>query len=185
MVHSIPMRDLPSVTSLFADFWQGSEKFSSLAPRHFTRRGVFAEQSRLLAGATYDRQALVTVLREQNERFGARSRTLDNIARLLVPGSTVVIGGQQAGLFGGPLYTVHKVLTILRVAEQAEKELGVPVVPVFWVASEDSDLAEIDHTFVTDRDDMLCELRLAAAPTGRFPCPVCAWVKRSDRSWRG
>jgi bacillithiol biosynthesis cysteine-adding enzyme BshC len=169
MVHSIPVRDLPSVTPLFADFWQGSERFSSLAPHHFTRRGVFAEQARLLAGATYDRQTLVTVLREQNERLGAGSRTRDNIARLLSPGSVVVIGGQQAGLFGGPLYTVHKVLTILRVAEHAEKELGSPVVPVFWVASEDSDLAEIDHTFVTDRDDKLCELRLAGRTDGKVP----------------
>ena len=169
MVHSIPMRDLPSVTPLFADFWQGSEKFSSLVPRHFMRRGVFAEQAHLLSGASRDRETLVTVLREQNMRFGAGSRTEGAIARLAQPGSMVVIGGQQAGLFGGPLYTLHKIITILLVAERAEKEIGVPVVPVFWIASEDSDLAEIDHTFVTDREDRLCELRMNGRGDGKLP----------------
>jgi bacillithiol biosynthesis cysteine-adding enzyme BshC len=169
MVHSIPVRDLPSVTPLFADFWQGSERFSSLAPRHFTRPGVFAEQSRLLAGVSRDRATLVTVLREQNERFGAGTRTLDNVARLAAQGSVAVIGGQQAGLFGGPLYTVHKAITILRVARRAEEELGSPVVPVFWIASEDSDVAEVDHVFVTDRDDVLKELRLGGNDDGKLP----------------
>ena len=64
----------------------------------------------------------------------------------------VVIGGQQAGLFGGPLYTVHKALTILQLSRRLEKQMGRPVIPVFWIASEDSDLAEVDHAFVTDRD---------------------------------
>jgi bacillithiol synthase len=169
MVHSIPMRDLPSVTPLFADFWQGSEKFISLVPRHFTRRGVFAEQARLLAGASRDRETLVKILLEQNVRFGAGSATADRISRLAKPGATVVIGGQQAGLFGGPLYTLHKIITILLVAERAEKEIGAPVVPVFWIASEDSDLAEIDHTFVTDRDDRLRELRMSGRDDGKLP----------------
>jgi bacillithiol biosynthesis cysteine-adding enzyme BshC len=169
MVHSIAIADVPSTTPLFADFWNGKESFRALLPRHFRDPHAFSEQAGLLAGARYDRATLCAVLREQNERFGAGAPVLKNIDRLAEPGSMVVIGGQQAGLFGGPLYTVHKALTIIVLARRMEKELGRTVVPVFWIASEDSDLAEVNHTFVVDRDGRLRELRLHETAEAGLP----------------
>lgn len=169
MVHSIAIADVPSSTPLFADFWNGKESFRALLPRHFKDPDAFSVQASLLAGARYDRRTLCAVLREQNERFGAGAPVLKNIDILAQPGSMVVIGGQQAGLFGGPLYTVHKALTIIVLAGRMEKELGIPVVPVFWIASEDSDLAEVNHTFVVDRDGRLRELRLHEAVEANLP----------------
>jgi bacillithiol biosynthesis cysteine-adding enzyme BshC len=81
----------------------------------------------------------------------------------------VVIGGQQAGLFGGPLYTAFKALTILEVARRAEAEIGRAVVPVFWIASEDSDLAEVNHAHVAGPDGKLRELRLDQASQPGIP----------------
>jgi bacillithiol biosynthesis cysteine-adding enzyme BshC len=84
-----------------------------------------------------------------------------------------VVGGQQAGLFTGPLYTFHKALTILRLAGEMESRLGRPVVPVFWIASEDSDLAEIDNTLLLDAQGALRPVSLPrpahAAAGGRLP----------------
>ncbi len=130
---------------------------------------ALAEQARLVDARTYDRDVLCEVLREQNERFGAGPAALGTIARLQNTAALVVIGGQQAGLFGGPLYTVHKALTILAVARHAEVTLQRPVVPIFWIASEDSDLAEVDHTYTTDREGRLVSLRMPGAAPVKVP----------------
>jgi bacillithiol synthase len=169
MVNRLPLRDIPSTTPLYADFWEGAPALRGLLPRHFAQEGAFAEQASRVGEARYDRQALRDVLREQNERFAAGGAALAAIDRLLDPRSLVVIGGQQAGLFGGPLYTVHKALTILHLAGRMEKQLDRPVIPVFWIASEDSDIAEIDHAFITDRDGALRQLKLSSDATAKLP----------------
>jgi bacillithiol biosynthesis cysteine-adding enzyme BshC len=68
--------------------------------------------------------------------------------------------GQQAGLFGGPLYTVHKILTAIRLAQQLEAQLSVPVAPLFWIAADDHDFAEVNHAHVLTPDHALNRLEL-------------------------
>ena len=68
--------------------------------------------------------------------------------------------GQQAGLFGGPLYTVHKILSAIRVAQEAERLLEVPVAPLFWIAADDHDFAEVNHTYLLSDDNTLHKLSL-------------------------
>ncbi|MGA2478669.1 MAG: bacillithiol biosynthesis cysteine-adding enzyme BshC [Spirochaetia bacterium] len=169
MVNSLPLRDIPATTALYADFWEGAPALRGLLPRHFAQEGAFAEQAKRIDGTRYDRQTLRDVLREQNERFAAGDAALSAIDRLVDPRSVVVIGGQQAGLFGGPLYTVHKALTILQLSRRLEKQMGRPVIPVFWIASEDSDLAEVDHAFVTDADGALRQLKLPSDSPAKMP----------------
>ena len=169
MVQSIPVGELPSASSLFVDLWAGARGYRGLVPRYFREPGAFAAQAKLLAAGRYRRDELVTILRAQNEKLGAGRAAMEGLGRLARPDAVVVIGGQQAGLFGGPLYTVHKALTILELSRRMEGELGIPVVPVFWIASEDSDVAEIDHAWVTDRDGELRELRLPASAPDKVP----------------
>jgi bacillithiol synthase len=169
MVQSIRIRDLPSSSRLYADCWDGTEAVRGLIPRHFRDPGAFMEQAARVGAQSYARGTLRAVLAEQNERFGAGPEALRRIGQLEDPASVVVIGGQQAGLFGGPLYTLHKALTVLSLARRQEELLGRPVVPVFWIASEDSDLAEIDHAFFTDAEGGLRELRLPDASREKVP----------------
>jgi len=169
MVQSIALRSIPSTTRLFADYWEANDGIRAMVPRHFRETNAFAEQARLIDRRQYDRRSLCAVLREQNEKLGSGPVALSNLSRLEDPSSLVAIGGQQAGLFGGPLFTVHKALTILAVARHAEKTLGRPVVPVFWIASEDSDLAEVDHAFVTDREGKLRALHMPGAAPAKVP----------------
>ena len=169
MVQSFALDTLPSTSRLYADFWNAKTAIRSLVPRHFREPAALAEQAALVDARTYDRRLLCEVLQEQNERLGAGAVVRDGLPRLLNGSSLVAIGGQQAGLFGGPLYTVHKALTILAVARHAEAVLKRPVVPVFWIASEDSDLAEVDHAFVTDRDGRLASLRMPAGVPAKIP----------------
>jgi bacillithiol biosynthesis cysteine-adding enzyme BshC len=71
-----------------------------------------------------------------------------------------VTTGQQTGLFGGPLYTVYKILSAVRLAESLESQLGEPVLPIFWIASDDHDWAEVNHTAVVDASDDVRRLAL-------------------------
>ena len=169
MIQGIALRTLPSTPKLYADYWEAKDGIRAMIPRHFREPNALAEQAKLIDSRTYDRRSLCGVLREQNERFGSGPKALANVTRLEDPKAVVVIGGQQAGLFGGPLYTAFKALTILAVARHAESVLGRPVVPVFWIASEDSDLAEVDHTFVTDREGKLQALRMPGAGQAKIP----------------
>ncbi len=72
----------------------------------------------------------------------ARRRALDTLAQ---PGTAAVVTGQQVGLFLGPLYTLYKAATAVALAEALAVETGTPCVPIFWMATEDHDFAEIDH----------------------------------------
>ena len=65
----------------------------------------------------------------------------------LAENAVAVIGGQQAGILTGPLYSVHKAISVILLAKKQREKLGVPVVPVFWVAGEDHDLNEINHVY--------------------------------------
>ncbi len=87
---------------------------------------------------------LADVLEAQAHACHAGPASVANIARLRT-GARAVVTGQQVGLFGGPLYTLYKAATAIRLATEATRETGVPHVPIFWLATEDHDFAEIDH----------------------------------------
>src|SRR5699024_2604454 len=95
----------------------------------------------------YQREELSDILLELNKEWGANEATIEQIKRLKQHNSVVVIGGQQAGLLTGPMYTMNKIISIIKLAKEQEVTLQVPVVPVFWIAGEDHDFAEINHIF--------------------------------------
>lgn len=103
------------------------------------------------------RRAMAEAIRPTSPAAEAR------LQRVVDDGGFLVTTGQQAGLFGGPLYTIYKALTAVRLAETLESALNVPVAPLFWVASEDHDWAEVNHAFALDARDSLRRLELHGA----------------------
>lgn len=103
-----------------------------------------------LKSRSYQRQELAQTIRSFMEPFGISDAAFAHLDELSNNG-VVVVGGQQAGLLTGPLYSVHKAITVILLAKQQRKELGVPVIPVFWVAGEDHDIEEINHIY-TEQD---------------------------------
>lgn len=93
------------------------------------------------------RRAMAAALQPTTE--GARAK-LETIAN---GDGFFVTTGQQAGLFSGPLFTVYKTLTTIKLAACLERDLGVPVAPVFWIAADDHDFAEVNHTFLFGMDN--------------------------------
>ena len=105
-----------------------------------------------------DRQLLHASLSAQLTRRAAPREARDAAARLTNPSSIAIVTGQQAGVFGGPLYTLVKAVTTLQLARQVQADYGVDAVPVFWVDAEDHDWAEIRSTRVLDRDGSVVDV---------------------------
>jgi bacillithiol biosynthesis cysteine-adding enzyme BshC len=99
-----------------------------------------------------DREAVATIIAAQQQRRGAPADALAAAARLGDSGTVAVVTGQQAGLFGGPLFTLLKALTALQVAERLRNDHGVPTVAIFWIDAEDHDWDEVKSCGVLDPD---------------------------------
>jgi len=88
-------------------------------------------------------QAIAGIIEAQQLKRSAPAAALAAAERLRDPRSVAVVTGQQAGLFGGPLFTLLKSLTALALAERVATELRVPAVAIFWVDAEDHDWEEV------------------------------------------
>jgi bacillithiol synthase len=145
---SISPAELPGASrlysSLLSDFSAVSDFY--IHPPNFTGIDQAAREVRLDDSV---RHAVVNVLQKQNQAFGGDDATARNLDRLR-NGAFAVVTGQQVGLFGGPAFSVYKALTAIHVARKLT-ERGTDAVPVFWLATEDHDLAEVDHTFIPKR----------------------------------
>jgi bacillithiol synthase len=145
---------LPSTNKLVANYVSGDNDTSELFHYDIQSQLIYEKRKNELLSREFPREKLVQYLEGFNERHGLGRKTINNITKLLDPSSVVVIGGQQAGLLTGPLYTIHKIITILNLAKEQEEKLNVPVIPVFWIAGEDHDFQEINHLFIKDQQSI-------------------------------
>ncbi|MGD0906999.1 MAG: bacillithiol biosynthesis cysteine-adding enzyme BshC [Candidatus Acidiferrales bacterium] len=145
---SIPAAELPGATILYTTFLNDF----SLVSQFYRHPPNLSGIQRAIEELRFDdaiRRGVVEVLRVQNRAFGCDAETIHNLDRLR-DGAVTVVTGQQVGLFGGPAYSIYKALTAIRIARELS-EKGTDAVPVFWLATEDHDLAEVDHTFFSKR----------------------------------
>jgi bacillithiol biosynthesis cysteine-adding enzyme BshC len=121
------------------------------------------------ASPTAHATALADALTRQSLAFAAGPATLANIAKLRT-GARAVVTGQQVGLFGGPLLTLLKAATAIARAKQATAATGVDHVPIFWLATEDHDIEEVDQISLLTKSAVeplqLGHPRHATAPVG-------------------
>src|SRR5699024_3294386 len=115
---------------------------------------TYQSREKTLQNKHIDRENLTEALVTMNRRWDAPQSTYLNIERLKKDNSVVVIGGQQAGLLTGPMYTINKIISIIQFAKQQESKLQTPVIPVFWIAGEDHDFAEINHIYLPEHNTM-------------------------------
>jgi len=129
-----------------------------------------------LRAQAYPRAELSALLQKTLSEYGAAAPALENARALAQPNTFAVLTGQQAGLFGGPLYSLLKAITAIKLARELSARHGVKVVPVFWVASDDHDLGEIDHAYFSGANGALerLHLKLGAEAKGASACDVKA-----------
>ncbi|MDQ0112857.1 bacillithiol biosynthesis cysteine-adding enzyme BshC [Paenibacillus harenae] len=120
------------------------------------------------AGARANASDVAAVLTAYQARLKPSAETASNIAAI-AEGAPVVVGGQQAGLWTGPLLVIHKAVSIINAAKSASAQLGRQVVPVFWIAGEDHDWDEANHAYVLTAEQELRKLSMAR-PEGARTC---------------
>jgi bacillithiol synthase len=153
---SLPFRQIPHTTPLFVDFLSKPDKLQHFYPRSAFFSEWFKDEASSLRYDDHRRERVASVLERENRSWNASTKTIENIARLRA-GAFAVVTGQQVGLFAGPMFSLYKALTAVKLAELAT-EGGVDCVPVFWLATEDHDLAEVDHVAVPASDGSLQNL---------------------------
>lgn len=149
----LPFTLIPHTTPLFTDLIYNYPKVRKFYPRSPDLAEWAKGEAGLIRYDSSRRQKVAAILERQNRAWGASTETLKNVERLRA-GAACVVTGQQVGLFGGPLFSIFKAMGAIRLAEKAT-ELGVDCVPMFWLATEDHDLEEINHTTLLASDGSL------------------------------
>jgi bacillithiol biosynthesis cysteine-adding enzyme BshC len=143
----LPFSSIPHTTRLFDDFLHHFDRVKQFYAQPPLREDWWAEEIKKIRYPEERRQAVAAILERQNREFGAGEKTLANIERLR-KGAAAVVTGQQVGLFGGPTFCILKALTAVLMAEKAG------AVPMFWLATEDHDLEEINTVNLAASDHL-------------------------------
>jgi bacillithiol synthase len=174
--------EIPHNSALFSDFQYHFDKVARFYSHNPHDGASYAAAAQQIAYPDDRRAALVAALRASN----GESASLDLLAR---PGTLAVVTGQQVGLFSGPAYTIYKALTAVRLAAQLTEQ-GIPAVPMFWLATEDHDVAEVNHAFVFGPDRRPIQLAVDAngapeRPVGSIPiaAPPVAGLREALRGF--
>ncbi len=139
----LPFQQIPHSTHLFLDYLSYTPSVRDFYPRSPIFPEWVKDESQHVVYDGVRRAKVSEILERQNRAWGASPKTLANLERFR-RGALAAVTGQQVGLFGGPLFSIFKALTAVKLAEQATAA-GVDCVPVFWLATEDHDLAEVSH----------------------------------------
>jgi len=164
----LPFQQIPHTSRLFLDYLSHAPSVRGMYPRSPIFSDWVKEESQRVVYDATRRAKVSEILEGQNHACGASGKTLANIERFR-HGALAAVTGQQVGLFGGPLFSIFKALTAVKLAEQATAA-GVDCVPIFWLATEDHDLAEVNHVALASEHG-LPEL-LAVESHGLADAPV-------------
>ncbi len=171
----VPLERIPRYSRLFVDL---ARRAKSLEPFFPTRTGAesSADIAQLLGaaaravagqGLVAERAAVSERLAVENSALGACPESVAAARSLADPRTVVVVAGQQPGLFGGPLLTVYKVMTALRLAAEIDRGGEFRAVPLYWCHSDDHDLEEANQYHLLTRDFEVRKLRVPWSPSGR------------------
>lgn len=159
-VETIPFERIPQQSKLFLDYLKNPTALKNYYPSavrfHHELQGRVPE---VLAAHQTDRGKVCDALAKLNRSWGAPEETLKNIELLREADCVAVVSGQQAGLFTGPLYTIYKALSAVKLAG-CLRQRGTKAVPVFWIAAEDHDFAEVAKAEFITRDCQLGEVEV-------------------------
>ena len=148
----IPVRQLPHLSSLAYDYFYHFDKIREFFAGDFRDTAAFFEQADKVRDRKLPRKQVADLLQELNVSYGCGDQTIANILKLKQENTCAIVTGQQTGLFSGPLYTIFKALTAVKLAESLNEKNSGFFVPVFWLASDDHDFKEINHIKLLDKE---------------------------------
>ena len=146
---------IPGTSALLVDYLYQFPKLSAFFPYSSWYIDSIASAAASVSFPAARRAQLVAALAAQNDDTTA-------LNKLAQPNTVVIVTGQQVGFLLGPAYTIFKALTAVKIAEHLAAQ-GISAVPIFWLATEDHDLAEVDHAWVFNQDATPSKLSLAGS----------------------
>ena len=162
-VEPLPFERIPQQSRLFLDYLRDPTALHRYYPSAVRfHHELAARAPEVLAAHQTDRAALCDALEEMNRAWGAGDETIKNITRLRAPNCVAAVSGQQVGLLTGPLYTIYKALSAVKLAGCLTQR-GTEAVPVFWMASEDHDWEEVRSAEFTACDGRLAHTDVPAS----------------------
>ena len=164
----LPFRQIPHTTQLFLEYLDSTPKVRQFYPRSANLLEWANDESKRVQYPADRRARISDLLERQNAAWGASVKTLENIQSFR-RGALPLVTGQQVGLFGGPLFSIYKALSAVKLASQA-KQLEIDCVPIFWLATEDHDVDEVNQVQVPTAEGSL--ERLSAEITANGDTPV-------------
>ncbi len=162
----IPTKQLPHISPLVHDYFYDYHKVCEFFHGDFRDLTAFQHQTERVISRYLPREQLAATLKEQNQNYGCDSQTLGNINKLSQDQTCAVVTGQQVGLFSGPLYTIYKALTAIKLADYLNQNCKGCFVPIFWLASDDHDFAEINHIKLLNKDNQIEEILYQSNSSG-------------------
>jgi bacillithiol biosynthesis cysteine-adding enzyme BshC len=167
----VDVRRFPWIRRLAADY---AYDFPAVAPFFSgdpADRAAWATAITRTQGYDRRRREIAAVIAGQHQRRGAPPRAVEAGLQLADPRTVAILTGQQAGLFGGPMFTLLKALTALKLADQVSRDHHVPAVAIFWIDAEDHDWEEVRSCAFFDSDLAVGTVALPSHP-GAEASPV-------------
>ncbi|MGG1630462.1 bacillithiol biosynthesis cysteine-adding enzyme BshC [Rossellomorea sp. NRS-1567] len=139
--------NIPAINKFASQYLKQEEPVTSFFHYNVNSSSVYTDRMKDLASRQFQREDLAECISSYMKSLPSSEKVEESLGKLRNDAVTV-IAGQQAGLMTGPLYTIHKIISVIQLARQQEAELKHPVVPVFWIAGEDHDYQEVNHIYV-------------------------------------
>jgi bacillithiol biosynthesis cysteine-adding enzyme BshC len=155
----IPTNKLPKISSLVLDYFYEYDKVSDFFAGDFQDPTAYSLQTEKIRSRDLPREQLAAILKEQNLSYGCGTQTVGNIQKFIQDKACAVVTGQQVGLFSGPLYTIYKAQTAIKLAESLNQNNLGCFVPVFWLASDDHDFEEINHITFLNKENKIEDIK--------------------------
>ncbi len=161
-VETLSFDRIPHQSRLFLDYLRDPVALREFYPSAVRfHHELPARAPEVLAAHKTDRKQLCDALKDMNAAWGAGGQTLKNIQLLRDADCLAVVSGQQAGLFSGPLYTIYKALSAVKLAGCLTQR-NTKAVPVFWIATEDHDFPEVAKAEFIGRDCRLAHVEASS-----------------------
>jgi bacillithiol biosynthesis cysteine-adding enzyme BshC len=169
---SVDLRRFPWMSRLAADYAYEFDRLGGFYNGNPADPAAWRDAIARAQRHPRQREAVAGVIAAQQRRRNAAPSAVAAAEQLRDPHTVAVVTGQQAGLFGGPLYTLLKAITAIRLAARVREEQRVPAVAIFWVHDEDHDWDEVRGCTVLDAEACARPVALASSvepsrPVGR------------------
>jgi bacillithiol biosynthesis cysteine-adding enzyme BshC len=175
-MNTIKFRDLPSVggfSDLFNDYISDFQKVQNFYELDFHSPENFKLKCETVQREFHNRESICNILLNQNHDFGCGENTFVNINRLQEENTFAIVTGQQVGIVGGPLYTLYKIFTLLKLKDQLNDNYPeMKFVPVFWLESEDHDFEEVNYVNIVNNENQIKRIHYPRPPKSEYHASV-------------